>query len=203
MVWIFSSMPPAFALSFSASSLVTVFLNSDVAWGRIRSFLCRNGVLAFVSGKVLVLSMPQEHFEGSVDMGDPASSLDARRWSITPPRWHHLPRRRRTSSSRIPLGKQHEMRPWWHPKHLEWTTQKNNYTKASVPSCVRRSVTRFGHILTVSVALHQSAENPVQHYSTLLSLASLQSRIPLCDEFTHHLMHGWTTAACPQPHHSQ
>ncbi|KAM9404218.1 uncharacterized protein ACWYII_028209 isoform 1-T1 [Salvelinus alpinus] len=33
MVWIFSSMPPAFSLSFSASSLVTVFLNSDVAWG--------------------------------------------------------------------------------------------------------------------------------------------------------------------------
>jgi hypothetical protein len=41
MVWIFSSMPPAFALSFSASSQATVFLNSDMAWGRIRSFLCR------------------------------------------------------------------------------------------------------------------------------------------------------------------
>uniref|UniRef100_A0A674BV52 Tubulin/FtsZ 2-layer sandwich domain-containing protein n=1 Tax=Salmo trutta TaxID=8032 RepID=A0A674BV52_SALTR len=31
-----------------------------------------------------------------------------------------------------------------------------------------------GHILTVSVAPHQSEESPVQHYNTLLSLASLQ-----------------------------
>lgn len=34
-------MPPDFALDFSNSSLVTVFLSSDVAWGRIRSFFCR------------------------------------------------------------------------------------------------------------------------------------------------------------------
>jgi len=40
-----------------------------------------NGVLALVSGEVLVLSMPQEHFEGSVDMGDPASSLDGRQFA--------------------------------------------------------------------------------------------------------------------------
>uniref|UniRef100_A0A4W5RVY1 Tubulin/FtsZ GTPase domain-containing protein n=1 Tax=Hucho hucho TaxID=62062 RepID=A0A4W5RVY1_9TELE len=60
-----------------------------------------------------------------------------------------------------------------------------------------------GHILIVSVAPHQIEESPVQHYNTLLSLASLQSRIPLCDEYTHCLMHGWTSAACPQPHHSQ
>ncbi|XP_045064257.1 LOW QUALITY PROTEIN: tubulin beta chain-like [Coregonus clupeaformis] len=31
-----------------------------------------------------------------------------------------------------------------------------------------------GHILTVSVAPHQSGESPLQHYNTLLSLASLQ-----------------------------
>lgn len=38
--------------------------------------LQNNGVLAFISGKVLVLSMLQEHFEGSVDMVDPANSVD-------------------------------------------------------------------------------------------------------------------------------
>lgn len=75
MIWIFSSMPPAFALSFSASSLVTVFLNSDVAWGGSgHSFTGWGSLLK--QDKVLVLSMPQEHFVG---MGDPGSSLVARR----------------------------------------------------------------------------------------------------------------------------
>lgn len=187
MIWIFSSMPPDFALDLSPSSLVTVFLSSDIAWGRIRSFLCRvklskdsssnmserkwqntqktalsiplftyvvvsrstqnkccipshlltclfiqiwniiwlepmfvsfndsmmycvkltffacpwistehsqvlhvlqnNGVLATVCGKVIVCSMSEEYFEGSVDMGDPACPFDSRRCASTPSSW--------------------------------------------------------------------------------------------------------------------
>jgi hypothetical protein len=43
-----------------------------------------------------------------------------------------------------------------------------------VPGLSSKLCEEIRDILTVSVAPHQSAENPVQHYSTLLSLASLQ-----------------------------